>query len=60
MGKPAEKVRHIDETEVSEAYEAFASLRRLAQAEPGLTQNRYFLALQDTAYARFHLLFEAL
>lgn len=50
----------IDETEVNEAFEAFAALRRLAQSEPGLTQNKYFCALQDTAYARFLLNFEAL
>lgn len=50
----------IDENEVNEAYEAFAALRRLAQSEPHLIRNKYFRAVQDTAYARFLLNFEAL
>jgi hypothetical protein len=50
----------IDEAEVNESFEAFASMRRLAQAEPHLLDNKYFRALQDTAYARFLLNFEAL
>lgn len=50
----------IDSQQVEDAYQAFASLRRLAQAEPHLTENWYFTALQDTAYARFLLTFEAL
>ena len=50
----------IDETETEEAYQAFAALRRIAQAQPSLLENKYFTALQDTAYARFLLNFEAL
>lgn len=50
----------ITEDEVNEAYEAFAALRRAACEQPMLTANKYFLALQDTAYARFLLNFEAL
>jgi hypothetical protein len=48
----------INADEVSEAYEAYAALRRAAQAEPGLIMNKYFTVLQDTAYARFLLNFE--
>ena len=50
----------IDSQEVEDAYQAFAALRRAAQAEPRLVENKYFTALQDTAYARFLLNFEAM
>ena len=53
-------VYKVDSQQVEDAYQAFAALRRAAQSEPGLTENKYFTALQDTAYARFLLLFEAL
>lgn len=53
-------VYKIDAQQVEDAYQAFAALRRLAQAEPRLIDNAYFTALQDTAYARFLLNFEAL
>lgn len=50
---------HIPEDEADEAYEAYAALRRAACEQPMLTANKYFLALQDTAHARFLLTFEA-
>lgn len=50
----------IDSTEVQAAYDAFAALQRAAKADPALSKNRYFVALQDTAYARFLGVFEAL
>ena len=50
----------IDSQEVEDAYQAFAALRRAACSEPALAENKYFTALQDTAYARFLLTFEAL
>lgn len=50
----------MKEDEVNEAFEAFAAMRRLVQTEPGLLDNKYFRALQDTAYARFLMNFEAL
>jgi hypothetical protein len=53
-------VYQIDAQTVEDAYQAFAVLRRAAQAEPALIENPYFVALQDTAYARFLLNFEAL
>lgn len=58
----AETVRayQFDETEAELAFQAFAVLRKAAQAEPSLIDNPYFTALQDTAYARFLLNFEAL
>ena len=49
----------INETEVNEAYEAFAALRRVACAEPHLIDNPFFSACQDAAYARFLARFEA-
>ncbi len=48
----------IDCQEVEDSYQAFAALRRAAQAQPSLVGNKYFRALQDTAYARFLLNFE--
>jgi len=50
----------IDAEKVEQAYQAFAALRRAAQVEPHLTENEYFTILQDTAYARFLLHFEAM
>jgi hypothetical protein len=50
----------IDADEVEESYLAFAALRRAAQSEPELIENKYFTALQDTAYARFLMNFEAM
>ena len=42
------------------AFEAYAALRREADYDPCLLDNPYFTALQDTAYARFLMLWEAL
>ena len=50
----------MDEAEVQDAYRAYTALRMAAADQPSLTLNPYFLALQDTAYAQFHMLFEAL
>ena len=50
----------IDEQQVEDAWQAYAALQKAACANPGLTENAYFIALQDTAYARFLLNFEAL
>lgn len=50
----------ITSQEVDDAYQAFAALRRQACAEPFLIENEYFTALQETAYARFLLAFEAM
>lgn len=52
-------VIRFDHAEADKAFEAFAELRKLAQAKPHLLDNSYFTALQDTAYARFFLNFEA-
>jgi len=57
---PTVQAYRINPAEVDAAFEAFASLRRLAQSEPRLVDNPYFCALQDTAYARFYMNFEAL
>lgn len=53
-------VYRIDAREVDDAYEAYRALCMAAQGNPALTQNKYFTALQDTAYARFLMTFEAL
>jgi hypothetical protein len=53
-------VYQIDAAEVEAAYGAFAALRKAVRRDPALLENAYFEALQDTAYARFLLLFEAL
>lgn len=49
----------FDETEAEEAWEAYKALQLAARDNPGLVQNKYFRALQDTAYARFLMNFEA-
>lgn len=46
--------------EAEDAFRAFSALRRAAQSEPALLDNKYFRAFQDTAYARFLLNFEAM
>lgn len=58
--KPEIPTVGFDERKVQEAYSAYTALRMAAADQPGLLLNPYFLALQDTAYARFHILFEAL
>lgn len=50
----------IDPNEVDAAYEAYAALQRASADSPGLLDNKYWLALQDTAFARFYLNFKAL
>lgn len=50
----------VTSAQVEDAYQAYAATRRVTAAEPALLENEYFIALQDTAYARFLLLLEAL
>lgn len=50
----------IDSQQVEDAYQAFAVLQIAAKERPELRANKYFMALQDTAYARFLLTFEAM
>lgn len=50
----------INADEVEEAYQAFSAMRRMAMSEPSLVSNKYFTALQDTAFARFLMTYEAL
>lgn len=59
-GQPKSHPRPVCSRDVDDAYKAYAAMRRIAQAEPHLASNDYFTALQDTAYARFLLTFEAL
>lgn len=44
----------------NDAFHAYAALRRLSVAEPHLAKNEYFMALVDTAHARFRSLYGAL
>lgn len=50
----------IDSAEVQEAWEAYEALQLSAKANPKLLENKYHKALQDTAFARFMMNFEAL
>lgn len=53
-------VYKIDAAEVEAAWLAFATIKRAISDDPKLIQNPYFMALHDTAYARFALNFEAM
>lgn len=50
----------INSQQVEDAWQAYAALQRAAAENTGLLVNKYFLALQDTAYARFLMNFEAM
>jgi hypothetical protein len=43
---------------VEDAWQAFRATQLAAISDPALLDNEYFLAMQDTAYARFILTFE--
>lgn len=53
-------VYRINSQQVEDAWQAYRALQLAAQSNPALLGNGYFLALQDTAYARFMLTFEAM
>lgn len=50
----------IDAQEVEDAWQAYRATQLAASSNPALIENKYFRAIQDTAYARFLLNFEAL
>lgn len=50
----------INSGQVEDAWQAYTALQRAACDRPDLLENAYFIALQDTAYARFLMTFEAL
>jgi hypothetical protein len=50
----------ITNDQVEDAWQAYAALIRCAAAFPDLAQNEYFIACQDSAFARFKLAFDAL
>lgn len=60
MSNPTIPTYRINHAEVDEAYEAYRATQMAVQSDPSLIENKYFKALQDTAYARFLLNFEAL
>ena len=45
---------------VEDAYQAYAATQIAARNNPALVDNPYFCAIQDTAYARFVLTFDAM
>ena len=45
--------------EAGAAYEAYAALARFEAMEPVISENPYWRALRETAYARFLMLYEA-
>lgn len=50
----------ITSADVEDAWQAYRATQLAAREQPGLVENPYFTALQDTAYARFLLAFEAM
>ena len=60
MSNPTIPTYRINHAEVDEAWRAYRAMQMAVQSDPGLIENKYFIALQDTAYARFLLNFEAL
>lgn len=53
-------VYQINEAQVNDAYAAYCALCSLVSTQPDLAENEYFLALKDTAFARFLTTYEAL
>ena len=45
---------------VEDAWQAYAATQLAARSNPALVENAYFCAIQDTAYARFVLAFDAM
>lgn len=54
MGKPTTIEQATD------AYEAYAATQRIICEAPELLENEYFIALQQAAYARFMVVYNAL
>jgi hypothetical protein len=50
----------INSQQVEDAWQAYRALQLAACSNTALLENGYFLALQDTAYARFLMTFEAM
>lgn len=50
----------ITSQDVEDAYQAFAALQKVMRDAPELARNEYFVAVQDAAFARFVLAYEAL
>jgi hypothetical protein len=50
----------INSQEVEDAWQAYRALQLAAAGNTALLDNKYFRALQDTAYARFLMTFEAM
>lgn len=50
----------VNEAEAEAAFEAVCAVSGAMKAKPELRQNPYYMALLDTAYARFQARFELL
>lgn len=50
----------VTSSQVDDAWKAFAATQKAMRDNPALAKNEYFKALQDTAYARFLLAFDAM
>lgn len=50
----------VTSAQVDDAWQAFAATQKAARSDPALIENEYFKAIQDAAYARFILAFEAM
>jgi hypothetical protein len=46
------------DSKAQDAFAAYAALRMAQSADPALSDNPYFQALLDSAYARFFILYE--
>lgn len=65
MAHAANNARHdsaqpVTSQQVEDAWQAYAATQRVARDHPALCENEYFTAIQDTAYARFLMAFEAM
>ena len=58
--QPPVPVYKIKNADVENAWQAFHALQIAGRDNPTLLTNPYFTALQDTGYARFLAVFEAL
>ena len=54
------RIYKADEQQAKDAYAAYQALLHLQSLRPDLSQNEYFAALKDTAFARFQAAFEAI
>ncbi len=59
-GQPKSANPSALDAEADMAWHAYAATQKAMCADPSLLENPYFTALQDTAFARFLMTYEAL